>query len=132
MKIINDYPPIWKEASEKFDLTGKKPIFAYGDCIYNPFNVQINQDLIEHEMVHMKQQGGTQIGAKLWWIRYLGDTEFMLSQEVEAYHVQYVFMKKFTKDRNQQFKYLHACAQQLSSKMYGNSISLQEAMNRIK
>lgn len=132
MKIINEYPPMWTEINEKFDLTGKKPIFAYGDCVYNPFEDTLPLDLVAHEEVHLKQQNNNRDVAKLWWDRYLGDKEFMLSQELEAYNTQYKFMCKQTKDRNKQFKYLYMCAEQLSSKMYGNPITLQDALLKIK
>jgi hypothetical protein len=132
LRVSYNKPPMWDEVDAKFDLTGKLPIFAYGDVVYNPFKININADLIVHEAVHMKQQGNTKLGAKLWWIRYLGDTAFMISQEAEAYNAQYKFACKTTKDRNKQFTFLHALALQLSGPMYGSPVSYQEAMRLIK
>lgn len=44
-----------------------------------------NKGLINHEMVHYKEQG---ILVIIWWIRYLLSKKFRLAAEVRAYKIQ--------------------------------------------
>ncbi len=132
MEIINKEPPHFKEIKMVFDLEGIKPVFTYGDKIYNPMNLKIPDHVIEHEKVHAEQQKHSTFWARLWWKKYLKNPQFRLNQELEAYKVQYQFAKKLIKDRNALARFLNQIAQDLSGKMYGNVISCGEAMNKIK
>ena len=68
----------------------------------------------------------------MWWDKYLSDPQFRLSQEVEAYHVQYKKYCNSQKDRNKQAQYLHSLAVDCSSEIYGTMIGYSDARNLIK
>ncbi len=134
MKISISKPPCWDEANKLFRLEelNMGTIFCYGSTIYNPFNIEISDDLIVHEETHSKQQGGNDTGAKLWWRAFIDDVGFRLEQEVEAYHAQYKFLCRKKKDRNAQARMLNTLAGQLSSPMYGGIITHTAAMTAIR
>lgn len=131
MRIIFDNPPhkIRELCENYFDLSKVLPIWTYGEFIYNPHKQPINNLLLEHEKVHSKQQGESPAH---WWTNYFENKDFRLSQEVEAYHRQYQIVKPLIKGRNELFNFLKAMAKELSSPMYGNMCSLQEAIGFIK
>ena len=134
MKQSTEKPPNW-EAIKKFfpevDSPNWKPIFCYGDTIYNPTKQDLanRPDLIVHEEVHMKQQGKS---PDFWWERYFLNPEFRLEQEVEAYRAQYKYMSKHIKDRETLAWFLSEISRDLSSELYGNIISKQDAWSRIR
>jgi hypothetical protein len=131
MKIVKEYPPNMEEIKKAFDIDFNlyKPVFAYGDKLYNPFNIPVDIFLLTHEMTHQKQQGDDPEG---WWRQYCRDFGFRLIQEMEAYRVQYrLFCSQF-KDRNKQARYADSIARNVSGKMYGNVISYVEALNILK
>lgn len=130
--IIVDKPPVWNSVVNTFNVLPKNTIFAYGDVIYNPDDIDIQDYLLEHEKVHFKQQGNTKNGAALWWGKFLRDSDFRVDQEVEAYAHQYNQMCKATKDRNQPVKILFHLATTLSGPLYNYSIDTGDAMKRIK
>lgn len=130
MIILNEKPPVWDEVIKRFDIEGKPVIFAYGDKIYNPFNAIIPDDLMAHEEVHMHQQ--EKFGdIKKWWVKYLDDSEFRLSQELEAYRTQYEYAKEYY-SRQRMKALLKRIAKDLSSPVYGNIISFDKAKDLIK
>lgn len=134
MKISNEKPPIYDEANALFRLDELKlgTIFTYGDTLYNPSNMPISEDLVEHEMTHAHQQQHDETVAGLWWKRYIDDPQFRLDQEVEAYAQQYKFLCKTQKDRNKRARMLHQIATMLSGPMYGNIVTHTEAMRRVR
>ncbi len=131
MYIKNEKPPIWEEANAMFEIDHSRAIYTYGDTIYNPAAIAIDELLLVHESVHSGQQeqcGGPQN----WWRKYLADKNFRLDEEVEAYHAQYRAMCKRYKDGNTQTRYLHEIASHLASPLYKIGISQPEAMRRIR
>lgn len=128
MKIVVGKPPVWDRADKAFDLTGDE-IFAWGNTIYNPSGNWLPPWLIEHEKVHRAQQGEDVEG---WWDVYLTDPQFRLEQEMEAHQVEYKAYCKRFKSRDQRVLYLDMIAGRLASPMYGNVISKQEAVMRIR
>ena len=128
MKIVQEQPPIRIEADKVFRLP-PGAIFTYGDVIYNPSGNPIDLPLYKHEEVHSKQQGDT---PDIWWVRYLNDNAFRISQEIPAYQAQYKEAKKYIKDRNQLASFAMALAKDLSSAMYGNAIDFQTALKKIR
>lgn len=130
MKIVKDWPPNITDIREKFDVH-KEVLFAYGDTIFSPSGKKIPDFLIAHEEVHQRQQKAYG-GPEEWWRRYLRDTRFMLSQEVEAYHEQYKFYCAREKDPSLRGKMLLQCAAALSSPVYGSSIGKAHALIRIR
>ena len=142
MKILVGYPPNYEEIIKKFDLRNVKPVFAYGDIIYNPHNCPIADHILVHEKVHEKQQLDTnfitdlgvkqQMTPKIWWKLYLEDKGFRLEQEIPAYQAQFKFVKKIVKDKNVVNNFLITIAKDLSGKMYGNMLSFEQAIQAIK
>lgn len=129
MKILNTFPPNYKEIKEVFpDVESYKPVFCFGDVVHNPFNIQVKRDLEIHEAVHSKQQGSE---PALWWDRYLKDVEFRLSQEVEAYAFQLKYIKSELPERIYRF-FLDKISEMLSSSMYGNIISKSKAETKVR
>ena len=133
IKISHLQPPssIYDRAVERWGVdfsTGT--LFTVDNVIYS--KGIIPADLLIHEQNHVKQQREYPGGYKKWWDRYFEDDEFRLDQEVECYRIQYQFIKKNTKDRNQQSKHLSHFARSLSGKMYGNLISLLEAIKLLQ
>ncbi len=110
--------PLMEEYKKHFDIT-EDTIFALGDDIYtdNP----LSKDLMVHEMVHLKQQ--QIMGVKEWVYDFLYNPEQRLKFELEAYREQ---LKSIT-DRNRRSFMRKVCAEQLSSALYGNIISMEDA-----
>jgi hypothetical protein len=130
MKIIIDYPPNIEQIDKVFNVKNTKGIvYAYGDVLYNPDNGVIDVPLIAHEQTHTIQQGDS---PEEWWVKYLNDSEFRLSQEIEAYRNQYIKYCDLVKDKNKRFNFLRKIASDLSSPMYGNIIKLEEALKVLK
>ena len=130
MKIIESLPPNFEAIVQVFpDVEEMKAIFCFGKTIFNPFGVNVTPDLIEHEQVHSRQQGAS---PDQWWYNYLTDPSFRLEQEIEAYGTQLAFAKRCGV-RGAMFDWLKGkLASSLSSKLYGNLISYQEAESRIR
>lgn len=128
MKIVQNFPPNIEAIKSKFNLH-KGVIFTYGDTIYNPDNGDIDEPLLTHEQTHFVQQG---TDPKFWWEMYLNDPEFRYRQELEAYRHQYRKFCQLRKDRNERNRFLTRIAQDLSSEIYGNLCTFNEAMREIK
>ncbi len=122
-------PPNFDKITKVFDLTGKRPCFCYGDVIYNPCAGIVSEDIQAHEAVHTEQQKDFG-GPEKWWDEYLADPAFRLSQEVEAYKVQYKFlMEKCTRPyRRARLKDIVA---DLASNMYGHVVTKEQALKLI-
>jgi len=131
MKIINEKPPIFKEAHKHFDIDDSATIYTWGDTIYNPAGIALPQELIEHEIVHAHQQEAVG-GPEVWWRRYFDDPVFRVNQEAEAYRRQYAYYCTLQKDRNVRNKYLWEIASFLVSPMYKVNMSHSDAMQAIK
>ena len=131
MKIENKNPPlnIRQRCDKAFNLTDTVPIFTFGDTIYNPSGVVIDDFLASHEQVHAIQQGNK---PAIWWARYINDKNFRFDQELAAYRVQYRVMRDLVKDRNLLAKMLHAIASDLAGPMYGSMCGVNEAKKLIK
>lgn len=125
MKISVEWPPIYDEIATAFDLRGCKPIFAWGDTIYNPHNVPIPPELIAHESVHSQRQGGDPLS---WWKSYITDPQFRLNEELMAHAAEYRYIIDSKKSsRNQRRIVLRHTAQRLAAKLYGSLISVKDA-----
>ena len=130
MRIVKSQPPNIEEIRVKFTLSDRV-VFTYGSVLWNPGGGLIPDDLMIHEETHEKQQGDDPAG---WWQRYLSDKHFRLEQELEAYRNQYQYFKetkcvKPTGNVRQRRlnSFLHRIARDLSSQIYGEMISLEEA-----
>lgn len=120
------------EIASVFDLKDVKPVFSYGEVIYNPHEIPVDEALIVHEFTHFLQQQRDGMTTELWWRKYLESSEFRLVQEVEATKRQYQFYCMEIKDKNAQFRFLDRLAKALSSKIYGNIVDYKVALSLIK
>lgn len=120
---------IYERAQKKFGVDFYKGVvFAVGQnihCLY-----ELPADYLEHEKTHLRQQA--KIGVEKWWDKYFEDDQFRFKQELEAYRAQYQYMKKREPNKNIVFKNLQKYATDLSSTIYGNICSLDEAILSIK
>lgn len=128
-KIVNEFPPNIKEIEKYLDLTGAKPVFAWGDVIFNPHKAELRPDLLVHEEIHCKQMGNDPEG---WWKKYLTDADFRLSQELDAYAVQYQYVKGLGVTAKKLDWFLDQLATMLSSPMYGNVVTHAQAKTAIR
>lgn len=131
MTISPEDPPygVRAKCEKQFDLRGMKPVFTYGDTIYNPFNGAVDPLLEAHEVVHTIQQGEHPAD---WWDRFLSSKSFRFDQELAAYRVQYRVARETIKDRNQLALFLLALSRDLAGPIYGNMCSAQDARILIK
>lgn len=130
MKIKHEFPPNYQEIVKHFPSVKNniQVVFSYGDDLYVPSGNEIIEHLMVHEQTHQKQQNA--IGVDVWWSRYFDDKEFRLSQEIEAYRNQYLYIKE-TANRKDRKILLHKLSEDLSSSIYGNLVSKSEAMTLI-
>lgn len=133
-QILNRQPKNYDALVAAFpSIPSLKPLFCYGDTIFNPFDRHVTEDLIVHETVHSYQQASPSLlGPDNWYARYISDPAFRLEQEVEAYRAQYAFLAQSTPDRNRLFRHLRELSLALSSPLYGSLITPSEARELIK
>ena len=124
--IVEEYPPNYQDIIKVFNIKGNE-VFTYGNVLYNPNKLEIQEHLIIHEKVHSNQQ----IKPKEWWDKYLKDKDFRLDQELEAYIAQFAFIKRVVKESISK-QALDRISSDLASEMYGNIISFQDAQTKIR
>ena len=124
LEIVKDFPPFYGHIINYGMKPREDTIYPFGLRIYNPSGLPIPDDIMIHEAMHIRQQGND---PQAWWEKYLTDKGFRLSQEIEANREQYKFICKAVKDRNKRFKALDAICRNVSSEIYGNVITYQEA-----
>jgi hypothetical protein len=115
--------PLWDEYAKHFALT-EDTIFTLYPFIYT--NNKLTPDLLAHENTHLKQQ--EKIGVKEWVRQFLEEPAQRIKIEAEAYKKQIQSIK----GKQQQWKCRQWASQTLSSALYGNIISYQEAYNILK
>ncbi len=101
-------------------------VITYEDTVYS--SVPLSEDLQIHEATHIKQQ--TEMGAEIWWSKYLIDKEFRLSQELEAYQNQWDFIKKNYNRQNRKYLFKHITKSMAD--LYGGMCTEQEAISLLK
>lgn len=131
-KISHEIPPIYARLREAFGPRvdwRMGTVIAYGDTIYAKDDMP--DSLIAHETTHLKQQA--KVGVEIWWEGYIKDPIFRLTQEAEAYKAQIDFIRDVDKASRQVLRSTIAwLARELSSSMYGNMISYEDARNLLK
>lgn len=128
MEIIEGFPPNIEEIREAFNPP-PYAVFTYAPKIYNPTEALLPPHLIAHEKVHLEQQGDN---PKKWWKRFIADPEFRMQEELEAYRVQYQYFCRNIPNRMKRYDFLRELGLLISGPMYGNQISLQDAMLKIR
>lgn len=126
MEIVYAKPPNYDMVAKAFNIEDMGGvIFTYGNKLYVPGGekIHIDKPLMRHEETHARQQ--KKMGIDLWWEQFLGDRNFRLSQELEAYREQYRAMAGLPLEAR--IGYLDHIAGDLSGKMYGNLMTKEEA-----
>ena len=111
--------PLLRRYQEVFE-TNPYTIFAYDKVIYCDY--ELPEHLEIHERRHLIRQ--QKMGVDEWVERYLTDTQFRLNEEVIAYKEQL----ESVKNRSARHRLRIQCAADLASSLYGNIITLDEAM----
>lgn len=122
IKPLKEFP-LMARYKEVFPID-ESTIIAYHDTIY--CNSNLPDHLIVHENVHLEQQ--RKIGLERWVDKFLTDPNFRLIQELEAYRTQL----KSVMNRELKNKVRIGSARALSSDLYGNLISFNEAFKLLK
>ena len=133
MNIVTEPPAIYDRAKDVFglDFVKDKLVMTYGENVHTHTG-HLSDDLVAHEQTHIDQQSAYEGGPAAWWERYLVDPQWRLEQELQAYRKQWQWMLKHEPNRQKRFDTLRHCAQCLSGHIYGNIISLSDAMKRIR
>lgn len=130
MKVAKEFPPNYDRICEVIpavkDIRGI--VFTYGDTIYNPDDMPVEDHLDVHESVHQAQQA--KMGIEEWWEEYLKNPQFRLEQELEAYRAQYQFTRKVY-GLAPAGDLLKQVADDLSGTMYGNIMRRKDARKAI-
>lgn len=129
MKIEPTYPPNIDKIREVFNVDDSDVLFAYGDTIYNPGEIEIPPQLLAHEACHGRQQGSD---PEAWWDKYLVDNEFRLEQEAEAHFIEYNEAAIRLPNRHQKRYYMTMVARKLASPLYNNMITYKNALALLK
>lgn len=111
--------PLLERYQQVFE-TNENTIFAYDKVIY--CDHELPEHLQVHERRHLIRQ--QKIGVDEWVERYLTDTQFRLNEEVIAYKEQL----ESVKNRSARHRLRIQCANDLASPLYGNIVTLQEAI----
>ena len=133
MDILKEPPPNYDEVVKTFDLKGYKPIFAWGNRIYNPWAVDLSEtpQLIAHEMMHGFRQLGRTPDAmemtpaditkiNLWWRDYIDSKGFRLEEEIPAHRAEYrELLRMHGNTRKNRRRFLRETAARLRSPLYG-------------
>lgn len=114
--------PLIEQYQKVFDIT-ENTIFAYDGVIYSDYT--LTKDLIVHEQTHLKRQD--KIGVDLWVSKYLSDPQFRLEEELIAYKAQLESIK----DRGLRNAVRIDCATALSSDLYGDIITRENAIKEL-
>lgn len=129
MNIVSTHPPNYADILAVFpDAAKHGVIFTYGNTIYNPSGSDISPALHAHEGIHCGRQGSA---IDEWWARYLVDVEFRLNEELLGHRAEYRAFLATTRNRETHNHYLQQVAQRLSSPLYGNLLSMQQARKAI-
>lgn len=128
MRRSNKKPEIYKKLKRKFGVKWDNGlIITYGDTAYS--KKRIPRIKYVHEKVHSKRQ--LKLGVDKWWDKYLKDKNFRLAEELLAYKKEVEWIYKQKADIGFRKKVIESMAQDLSSGMYGNIISYDNALKAI-
>mgnify|MGYP001590905190 FL=1 len=106
------YLPVWRlRFSEAIWDNGV--ILAWGKKVYCKFT--LDNSLIAHEKVHLKQQRFSYIYGLWWLVKYSFSARFRLLQEIPAHQAEYRLNPN------------DVVPQRLASSLYGNLITLRAA-----
>lgn len=127
-QIVNDYPPLWPEIRDRFNLRGVEGlIFSWGPVIFVPSGKRVlAPQLVAHERIHGERQGTEETDILDWWKRYMGDKTFRLREELVAHKEELRWWLE-RGNRRQRRAAVDTVALRLASPVYGPMISRAEA-----
>lgn len=129
--IVLDHPPIYDEISSVFRIYDRRDVvFAWGDRIYNPYDVHIPTEILAHEAVHGGRQGTREQDIRDWWKRYMEEVHFRLAEEVHAHRAEYLWLMNHA-PRGRRRSALKLVAGKLASPLYGQMLKPAEAKKLI-
>ena len=128
--VVKAYPPNYLAIARRLPVRGKPVIFAYGETIYDPTGRTMGPELVAHERVHCRRQLEYPGGVEPWWVRYLADVAFRLSEEIPAHRAEYHELARHVNSRVRT-RYLETVAAKLSAPLYGNLITVQRAIEEL-
>lgn len=141
-EIVIALPPIYDLIVEVFPFvkTSTGTYFSWGDKIYNPDGVDISKHILAHEAVHGQRQfafapahgDDLDMRIRMWWKMYLHDPQFRYKEELVAHRAEYGAFRGSHKDPKLREYVLGQCAERLSSELYGNIVTYQEARRAIR
>jgi hypothetical protein len=129
--IIVDRPPNFEQILAVFPRASDPGvIFAYNGKIYSPSGGDIPPALISHEGVHLERQ--REIGAELWWEKYLQLATFRYYEELLAHVAE--FKAQRAADRNVSAALLTRTALRLVAPLYNYQPprTLQQALKDLR
>lgn len=130
MTDIPEFPPNYDDIVRAFPAVAlMKPVFSWGEDLYNPYRLRIDKHLRNHEALHASRQWVE--GVWPWWNRYLDDPEFRLQEETLAYQAQLRSFARWDRSRERRHNYALQLAGALSGPVYGNLLTRIEAYRRI-
>lgn len=118
-KISHEKPVVAEECERVFSVNWDRGFaLVYGDTIFFKKGLHMTQDHLVHECVHILQQRNYPGGPAEWWKRYFTDSDFRLSQEIEAYRRQWISFCQLHKSMEVQQKFFKFLMKSLN-KNYG-------------
>lgn len=115
--------PLLETFRKHFPIT-YNTIFAYDDTIYT--NNELPNHIIVHEVTHLKQQ--ERQGLERWVTGYISIPQYRLEQELEAYRAELASIA----NREIRFKVMADSAKKLSSPLYGDLLTFNEALMKLR
>lgn len=124
MSILISEPPIYDRLVEKFNVSMDNGlIIAYYPNIHCRFEIPELKRI--HESIHLARQ--KDMGVEFWWDLYLSNEQFRLEEELLAYGAEIKAIRELDIDRNNRRFLLNEIYTNLSSSMYGNLLTKEQA-----
>ena len=131
VKISHTIPPIYEELHNRFGVEWENGIIiAWDNKIHCSEDFPLAPQKIIHESKHLERQN--EIGNDAWWRLYLESEQFRRNEEMIAYLAEANFIKKNIKNREISFFAIRDIAKSFSSDVYGNIISLEDALKILR
>lgn len=131
MKVVHDLPPkaVFEKLAAKFPRIRKGGVcITYGDTCY--VDRPMPQHLYVHEQVHSEDQLAFPGGPDAYVDQFIADPKFRVEVELKAYIVQLRFLQKNFSERAA-LSMMPEFAKHLSSELYDNAITYEEARKRL-
>ena len=127
--ISKEIPPIYQQLHDKFGVKWDDGIIiAYDGKIH--CSMEVTPQKIIHEMKHLERQ--QEMGNEAWWNLYLENDQFRKDEEARAYLAETNFIKKNINNREIRFFAITDIAKSFASDVYGEIISLKDALKILR